>query len=282
MSKSYIFKVNDSKEIDLARISRENPEAEALIVTGFPIHIDGHNAAILLNNRFLSKFNQSLLTQNKLCIIGNVLNSQWGYEYHNNPLVHALPCHRINFIHTDKIPQILHELREAKKSLKITPKKHTIKVTELDIDGKQSKMNWKDCQRILDQIEANHPIEKVATNDLFTPEEYSKRVKIKRDIKAGTLVSLDDVLFIEDEAYQMGGPSIGDDKCEPCPIDPRENDSPLIPHIPNYVDNQVGRCKHCEKPIIYYKNLGFWYHPTQDGIESKLCRDGNNLGEPFI
>lgn len=46
------------------------------------------------------------------------------------------------------------------------------------------------------------------------------------------------------------------------------------------MENNTGRCKHCGKPIVFYKNCGFWYHETSDN-KNKYCLDDKNLAEPL-
>ncbi len=46
-------------------------------------------------------------------------------------------------------------------------------------------------------------------------------------------------------------------------------------------NNQIGYCKHCDKPIAFYHYLDFWFHVTPSG-GVKLCADGNHLAEPKV
>lgn len=115
MSNSYLFKVNDYKEIDLVRISRENPEAEVLIITGdigVTYSNRSVNAILLLSNQFLSSY-----SSNDRKIMGEEISLVWGFASLGN--FGLTKCHRGKFIHKADIPQILHECREAKKSLKM-------------------------------------------------------------------------------------------------------------------------------------------------------------------
>lgn len=131
MSKSYIFKVNDYKEIDLARISRENPEAEALIITGitFNFYNSKEDAILLLSNSFLERFRVPQMVS----VGGQYLHKDWGLDQ----LAEYKSCeyHHCRFIKKTEISNTINHLRNAKRFIK-NPPKRTIKVAELDISEK--------------------------------------------------------------------------------------------------------------------------------------------------
>lgn len=66
----YKFVVSEPEKVDFQRICDENPDAEALVVTG-----GGYNAALLLPERFLNRFN----SHDELNVSNEYLNPKWGF-----------------------------------------------------------------------------------------------------------------------------------------------------------------------------------------------------------
>jgi uncharacterized ubiquitin-like protein YukD len=145
MSKSYIFKVNDYAEIDLARISRENPEAEALIVTGIKGEV--FDARLLLSEKFLSHFD----AQSSIKVYSENLRPAWGSSLFIPFMERTPQFHKYCLLKSKHIEEIISDLKQAKtfiecKKQKHTIKmlekqKHTIKVSELNVDDKAKSSN---------------------------------------------------------------------------------------------------------------------------------------------
>lgn len=259
---SYIFKVNDYKEIDLARISRENPDAEVLIVTG--IKDQPSTARLLINYDFLGYF----VTGDSVRIDGELLCPKWGLATIEDGTSQneRTKYHRWIHLASTRIPDVIKDIRIAKKYLKYRDSKHTIRVAELDISEGKQKKSKHEVELTVDESK-----ELLGTGHWINP---AKKVRAKKDLKAGTLVSLDDVLFIEDEAYQIGGPSIGDDKCEPCPIDPRENESILRLHYDPYNHKHCHDLKNNPEIVETGKTLIFAFNGTSKLNPEKVIVDG--------
>lgn len=133
MPKSYIFKVNGPKEIDLARISRENPETEVLIVTGINDQ-PSTDARLLISNDFLSCF----VTGDGIRIDAELLCPKWGLAKIEDGVTQSerTQFHRWIHIGSERIPNVIMDVRKAKNYLKKLKSKHTIKVTKLDNSDK--------------------------------------------------------------------------------------------------------------------------------------------------
>jgi hypothetical protein len=173
----YTFKVKDYEEIDLARISRENPESDVLIVNYKTISNNNFDAKLLLSKKFLSNFHfpEETISQ-KIC--NEPLSFSWGA-----PLC---DIHNFKAIRSVDIPEIIKEIRLAKNHLKEKQKKYTITVSELNLDKpKPSSKNhpdvkdWRIYQRILRDLDMfkftdekptsnNESAEKVPTNEKDT------------------------------------------------------------------------------------------------------------------
>ncbi len=120
MQESYVFKVNKLSEINYQRISRENPEAEILLVREDSIHY-----CLMISNKFLKQFVR-LLYQ---IVYSNMSQSGWGWECIN---------HKALLINSEEIAEVVQNLKNAKQFLENKKKnkiekKMKIKVTVLNI-----------------------------------------------------------------------------------------------------------------------------------------------------